>query len=241
MKKHIKRFFLLAAFIAGVIALRVSGLGDYLTFENLQQNRDSLLVYVQGHYSASVAAYICIYILVVALNMPGAAIMTISGGFLFGTVPGVIYANAGATTGASIAFLISRYLLGEWVQTRYQAQLSKFNEEMDRNGAKYLITLRLIPAFPFFLINFLSGLTALPFRTFVWATSLGILPGATIFSNAGRQLGSINSPSEILSPKVIASLALLALIAVVPALVSRWRTRKAAPEAGRISDTSEEG
>ncbi|HWR73082.1 MAG TPA: TVP38/TMEM64 family protein [Nitrospirota bacterium] len=228
MKKYTKRFILLAALIVVILILRFSGLVDFLTFENLQRNRDSLLAYVQGHYTASVVTYICVYICVVSLNVPGAAIMTISGGFLFGTFPAVLYANMGATTGASIAFLLSRYLLGEWVQARYQSQLAGFNSEMARNGARYLITLRLIPAFPFFLINFLSGLTALPFRTFVWATSLGILPGATIFANAGRQLGSINSPSEILSPRVIASLLLLAFIAIIPALISRRKARKSA-------------
>lgn len=233
MNKYTKRFIILVVLIVVILVLRFSGLGALLTFENLQKNRDSLLAYVQGHYAASAATYICVYIFVVSLNVPGAAIMTISGGFLFGTFPAVLYANVGATTGASIAFLLSRYLLGEWVQTRYQAQLAGFNREMARNGARYLIMLRLIPAFPFFLINFLSGLTALPFRTFVWATSLGILPGATIFANAGGQLGSINSPGEILSPKVIASLLLLAFFALVPALISRWRARKSA-ERGQI-------
>lgn len=228
MKKYTKRFIILAALIVVILILRFSGLGEFLTFENLQRNRDTLLAYVQGHYAASVAAYICVYIFVVSLNVPGAAIMTISGGFLFGTFPAVLYANVGATTGASIAFLLSRYLLGEWVQARYRTQLAGFNSEMARNGARYLITLRLIPAFPFFLINFLSGLTALPFSTFVWATSLGILPGGTIFANAGRQLGSINSPGEILSPKVILSLMVLALFAIIPALVSRWRARRSA-------------
>lgn len=228
MNKYTKRFILLAALIVVILILRFSGLGELLTFENLQRNRDRLLAYVQGHYASSAATYICVYILVVSLNVPGAAIMTISGGFLFGTFPAVLYSNAGATTGASIAFLLSRYLLGEWVQARYQTQLAGFNSEMARNGARYLITLRLIPAFPFFLINFLSGLTTLPFRTFVWATSLGILPGATIFANAGRQLGNINSPGEILSPKVIASLLLLASFAVIPALISRWKAKRSA-------------
>lgn len=226
MTRHGRRFIVLAALAAAVVALRVSGLGEMLTFDTLQQNRESLLAHVRSGYAGAVALYIGAYILVAAFNIPGAAVMTLSGGFLFGTFPAVLYANIGATAGASIAFLLSRYLLGDWVQARYRDRLAGFNAEMERNGARYLVTLRLIPLFPFFMINFLSGLTSIPFRTFVWTTSLGILPAAAIFANAGSQLGSIRTVSEILSPRVIASLFLLALIAVVPAVISRWKTRR---------------
>lgn len=226
MTRHGRRFIVLAALAAAVVALRFSGLGEMLTFDTLQRNRESLLAHVRSGYAGAVALYIGAYILVAAFNLPGAAVMTLSGGFLFGTFPAVLYANIGATAGASIAFLLSRYLLGDWVQARYRDRLAGFNAEMERNGARYLVTLRLIPLFPFFMINFLSGLTSIPFRTFVWTTSLGILPAAAIFANAGSQLGSIRTVSEILSPRVIASLFLLALIAVVPAVISRWKTRR---------------
>jgi uncharacterized membrane protein YdjX (TVP38/TMEM64 family) len=171
-----------------------------------------------------------VYIAAVALNVPGAAILTMAGGFLFGTALTVLYANVGATTGAVLAFLLARYLLGEWVQSRYRTQLAGFNSEIERNGSKYLLTLRLIPVFPFFLINFLSGLTTIPLRTFAWTTSLGIIPAAAVFGFAGQQIGTISSAGEILSPKVIIAFTLLALLALIPALISRKRGNRHEPE-----------
>jgi uncharacterized membrane protein YdjX (TVP38/TMEM64 family) len=226
MKKHTKRFFLLALFIAVIVALQFSGAREVLTFENLKKNRDALLSMVKEHYAASVLTYIGVYIVAIALNAPGAAILTIAGGFLFGTVFAVLYANVGATTGAVLAFLSSRYLLGEWVQNKYHVQLARFNREMEINGPRYLLTLRLIPIFPFFMINFLSGLTKMPLKTFVWTTSVGIIPAAVVFAYAGRQIGSIGSPGEILSPKVITAFVLLALLALVPGMISRRKGRK---------------
>ncbi len=223
MKKHTKRFFLLAILIAVIVGLRFTGLGDVLTFDNLQRNKDALLAYVREHYAASVMAYIGIYIAAIALNAPGAAILTIAGGFLFGTAPAIVFANIGATTGAVLAFLLSRYLLGEWVQARYQSQLARFNKEIERNGTRYLLTLRLIPLFPFFVINFLSGLTTVPLRTFVWTTAVGIIPAGAVYAFAGQQIGSIRSPGEILSPGVILAFVLLALFALVPGMFSRRR------------------
>jgi uncharacterized membrane protein YdjX (TVP38/TMEM64 family) len=223
MKKNARRFFLLSLLIAVIVGLRFTGVGDVLTFDNLQRNKEALLAYVREHYAASVMAYIGVYIVAIALNVPGAAILTLAGGFLFGTVFAVLYANVGATTGAVLAFLLSRYLLGEWVQARYQDQLARFNKEIERNGTRYLLTLRLIPIFPFFLINFLSGLTTVPLRTFVWTTAVGIIPAAAVYAFAGQQIGSIRSPGEVLSPGVIIAFVLLALFALVPALITHWR------------------
>ncbi len=223
MNRHAKRFILFIVLIVAVVLVRFTDIGNVLTFENLQKNKDALLAYVGGHRAVSAVTYIVVYIFAVALNVPGAAILTIAGGFLFGTLLAVFYANVGATTGAVLAFLLSRYLLGGWVQDRYRDKLSGFNSEVARNGARYLITLRLIPVFPFFLINFLSGLTPLPLRTFVWTTSVGIIPAAFVYAFAGRQLGSIRSPGEILSPAVITSFVLLALFALIPAFITRWK------------------
>lgn len=226
MKKNARRFFLLALFIAVIISLQFSGAREVLTFENLKRNRDALLSMVKEHYAASVLTYIGVYIVTIALNVPGAAILTIAGGFLFGTVPAVLYANVGATTGAVLAFLSARYLLGEWVQNKYHVQLARFNREMEINGPRYLLTLRLIPIFPFFMINFLSGLTKIPLKTFVWTTAVGIIPAAAVYAFAGRQIGTIESPGEILSAKVIIAFVLLALLALVPGMFSRRRGRR---------------
>lgn len=213
-------------FIAVIVIVRSSPLGGLFTFENLQQHRESLLLFVKDHYWLSVLSYICLYILVASLSLPGAAVLTLAGGFLFGTSASTLYVNIGATTGASFAFLVARYLLGNRLQEKYQGQLSKFNTEIERSGKSYLLTLRFIPVFPFFLINFLAGLTAIPFWTFIWTTSIGIIPGTAVYAFAGQQIGSLNSLSEILSKRIIAVFVVLALFALVPVIVKRITGRK---------------
>ncbi len=223
MNGHRKKVFLLVLFILAAVLLRLSPLGTSLTFENLKQHRDSLLVFVHGHYWLSVACYIAVYITAVAFTLPAALILTLTGGFLFGTAPAVVYINIGATTGAVISFLSARYLLGNRLQDVYALQLRRFNDEIERNGTHYLLTTRFIPLFPFFLINFLSGLTRVPLRTFVWTTSFGILPTSIIFAFTGKQLGTINSPSDILSRRMLLTLAALALIALLPVVLKQLR------------------
>ncbi len=221
MIKHNKKIILLLFLIAVIVALRLSPLGDIMTFENLKKNREIFFVFVQGHYLQSVAAYIALYIIIAALSVPGAGIMTLAGGFLFGVLPATFYIDIGATIGATLAFLMARYLLGTWLQERYRIPLSAFNTEMEKNGPRYLLTVRLIPVFPFFMINFLAGLTNIPARTFAWTTALGIIPATVIFAFAGRQIGTINAVSEILSPRMIGALTVLAALALFPAAYRR--------------------
>jgi len=225
MIKHHKKIILLLFFITAIIAIRLSPIGDILTFENLKKNREIFFAFVQGHYLRSVAAYIALYIIIAALSIPGAGIMTLAGGFLFGVLPATLYIDIGATIGATLAFLMARYLLGKWLQERYRILLSAFNAEMEKNGPRYLLTVRLIPVFPFFMINFLSGLTNIPARTFAWTTALGIIPATLIFAFAGRQIGTINTMSEILSPRMIGALTILAALALFPAAYKRIKAR----------------
>lgn len=226
MNKHKKNILLLIAFIAVIIALRQSSLGSALTFDNLKQHREELLLFVRGRYALSIVLFVLLYIIVTGLSIPGAVVLTLGGGFLFGTAQATLYVNLGATTGAILAFLVARYLLGQQLQHTYQQQLDRFNREMAAEGWRYLLFLRLIPIFPFFLINFLSGLTRVPLKTFAWTTALGIIPGTVVFAYAGRQLGSINSPAEILSPKVMTAFLLLACFALFPALFSRIKSAR---------------
>ena len=228
MSRWKKQLLLLVLLILAVILVRSSPLGSAITFENLKQNREALVAFVGGHYLLSVASFIAVYVLATALSIPGAVILTLAGGFLFGTAASVIYVDAGATAGAACAFLSARYLLGNRLQQKYGGQLAKFNGEMDLNGASYLLTLRLIPVFPFFLINFLAGLTKVPLRTFLWTTSLGIIPGTAVFAFAGRQLGSIDSPADILSKKVIVAFAALGLFTLAPAVWKRMKNTQSA-------------
>jgi len=229
MKRHSRNIALLLLFIGLIIALRLSGAGDVLTFENLQRYKDALLAFVRDNTVLSVVLYILIYIVTVAVNLPGAAVLTIAGGFLFGTFPAVLYVNAGATTGAVLAFLSSRYLLGARLQETYRERLDKFNREMDRNGTRYLLTLRLIPVFPFFVVNFLAGLTRVPLAAFAWTTSLGIIPGTVVFAYAGHQLERVRSISDILTGKVLFTLLLLAAFTLAPTIIGRFRNNRTSP------------
>lgn len=229
MKKKTRNILLLIIFIAVIIGLRLGGIGDLLTFENLQKNKDALLAYVRDNAVRSILIYILVYVAAIALNLPGGAVLTIAGGFLFGTLPAVVYVNIGATTGAVLAFLSARHLLGSRLQESYGAQLAKFNGEMERNGARYLLTLRLIPVFPFFLVNFLSGLTRVPLSSFTWTTAAGIIPGTAVFAYAGHQLETVHSVGDIFTGKVLSAFLLLALFTLAPAVIGRLRKRPSPP------------
>lgn len=227
MNKQTKRTILFVLLIAVIVGLRFSPVGSALTFENLKQHRDSLLAFVQDRYWLSVICFIATYIVATALSLPAGLVLTLAGGFLFGALVGVFYVVIGASTGATIAFLSARYVLGKRLQEKYRDVLKKFNEEFDRNGVHYLLSLRLIPIFPFFLINFLAGLTRVPLTTFVWTTAMGIIPATAVFSFAGRQLGTLAAASDLLSGKTALALAALGLLALVPAVYKQVIARRA--------------
>lgn len=218
-----KKIALASAALAVFAVLRLSGAGELISFENLQANRDRLLAFVDAHYALSALAYVIVYVAAVALSVPGAAVLTLAGGFAFGAVAGTLLVNVGATAGAALVFLAARYLLGGWVQKRYGERLAAFNAEIERNGARYLLTLRLIPLFPFFLINLMAGLTTVRFTTFVWTTAAGIIPGSFVYAYAGSRLSVIDSPADIVSWKVLSALVLLGALALVP--VAREKLR----------------
>jgi uncharacterized membrane protein YdjX (TVP38/TMEM64 family) len=221
-----KKAALLVFFISAVAAFFYWDLDRYFTLDALKAHRDELLTFTEAHYASAVALYIAIYCLLVAVSLPGAVILTLAGGFLFGPVLATLYVNVGATTGSTLAFLSSRYLFRDWVEARFGHRLGPLQEGLSKNGFSYLLTLRLIPAVPFFLINLLAGLTRIPLSTYVLATALGIIPGAFVYAYAGQQLGTINSLSDIASPRVLLALALLGLLAVLPALYNRLRARR---------------
>jgi len=221
VKKYFKKFVILVLIIALFILLKMSGLGQYLTFENLQNNKEFLSTYVTNNYFVTVLLYILIYIVVTAFSVPGATILTLAAGFLFGAIFGSVFVNIGATIGASFAFLFARYLFGTSLQEKYKEQLSKFNRELEENGYSYMLTLRLIPIFPFFLINLLAGVTNLSLRTFVWTTSIGILPGSFVYAFAGKQLNTINSVKDIFSTQILLAFVALGVFAMVPTIIKK--------------------
>ncbi len=221
-----KKMVLFLGFVVGVTVLRFSMIGELLTLENVRRSRDLLASTARDHPLVSALSFIASYVLVAGLSIPGAALLTMAGGVVFGTIVAAVYVNIGATLGATLAFLVARYLAGEWVQAKYGDKLEGFNRELDRNASSYLLGLRLAPVFPFFLINILSGLTRVRVGTFVWTTSLGIIPGSLLYSYAGRQLGSINSAQQVFSGRVIIAFSGLALFALLPAVIDRMKRKR---------------
>ena len=209
-------------FAAALGAFFYFDLGRFLSLDALKENRDNLLAFTGTHYGAAVGLFIATYILQTAFSLPGGAIMTLAGGFLFGAVLGTVFVNVGATTGATLAFLAARYLLRDWVEKKFGDRLGPIQAGFAKNAFSYLMTLRLIPAFPFFLVNLVSGLTRVTLGTYMLATAIGIIPGSFVYAYAGRQLGTINSLKEIASPQVLLAFTLLGLLALLPALYKKF-------------------
>ena len=191
---------------------------DTLTLESLQQHHQALLARCEQAPLASAALYFLLYVGVTALSLPGAALLTLLGGALFGLVKGLLLVSFASTLGATLAMLASRYLLRDWVQRRFAKPMRAVDDGMARSGAFYLFALRLMPLFPFFVVNLLAGVTALGVWRYWWVSQLGMLPGAIIWLNAGHQLGQINALRDILSPGVVIAFTLLGLLP----LVTRW-------------------
>lgn len=218
---------LIALFLSVAAALFFwLGLDRYLTLEALKDNRQALLQYYADHTLSTVAGFMAIYIIQTALSLPGAAILSLAAGAIFGSILGTVYANIAATIGATLAFLVTRYMLRDAVLDRFGPRLEGMNRELESRGFNYLLFLRLVPVFPFFLINLAAGLTRLPLRTFFLATMIGIIPGGFVYVNAGASLATIDSLSGIASPRVLGSFALLGLFALVPVLYSKFKNRK---------------
>ncbi|MGH7206526.1 MAG: TVP38/TMEM64 family protein [Nitrospiraceae bacterium] len=218
--------------VASVLAAAIGAffyfdLQQYLSLDALKANRDRLLAFTDANYATAVASFIVVYCLVTGLSLPGAAILTLAGGFLFGSLFGTVFVNLGATTGATLAFLAARYLLRDWVEEKFGNRLGPIQEGFGKNAFSYLMTLRLIPLFPFFLVNMVSGLTRVSLGTYVVATALGIIPGSFVYAYAGRQLGTINSLKEIASPNVLLAFTLLGLLALVPVVYRKFAAGKA--------------
>ena len=201
-------------------------LGKYLTLASLKENRAALVSFYANHQVVMISAFIAAYIVQTALSLPGAAILSLAAGAVFGAVMGTVYVNIGATIGATLAFLVARYLFHDVIQNKFGTRLEKINTELATKGFNYLLFLRLVPVFPFFLINLGAGLTKLPLRTFFFGTMIGIIPGSFVYCNAGASLASITSMSEVASPRVLGSFALLGLFALVPVLYQKFKRRQ---------------
>jgi len=184
-------------------------LGRYLDLQTLKEQQAAIETYRANRPLLSVALYFIVYVVVTALSFPGAALLTLAGGAIFGLFWGTLIISFASTLGATLAFLISRFMLRDWVSQRFGQRLAAIDDGVRREGGFYLFTLRLVPIFPFFLINLLLGLTAMKVRTFFWVSQVGMLAGTLVYVNAGTQLAKIESLSGILSPGLLGAFALL--------------------------------
>jgi uncharacterized membrane protein YdjX (TVP38/TMEM64 family) len=202
-------------------------LGSYFTLQALKANRQELAVYHQRHRLVTVSVFLGIYIVQTALSLPGAAILSLAAGALFGLLWGTVLVNIGATAGAILAFLFARYLFRDLVIRRFDGpNLEKLNRELEREGMSYLLFLRLVPLFPFFLINLGAALTSLSLRTFFFATMVGIIPGSLVYVNAGASLASINRLSDVTSPRVLGAFAILGFFSLIPIFYDKFKKMK---------------
>lgn len=218
-----RKMLIALAGIMGVGLFFWFDLQRFLTLEALKANRQSLLDFYSAHKSYTVAGFMAIYIVQTALSLPGAAILSLASGAIFGSIMGTVYANIAATLGATLAFLVTRYLLRDAVLNKFGSRLEGINRELETRGFNYLLFLRLVPVFPFFLINLAAGLTRLPLRTFFIGTMLGIIPGGFVYVNAGASLATIETLSGIASPRVLGSFALLGFFALIPVLYAKFK------------------
>lgn len=197
-----------------ITALRIFHIDTYLSLSYLKESRDKFEILYTENRGSVIAAYILIYILVTTLSLPGAVVLGLAAGSLFGLLTGTIVVSFASTIGATLACAVSRFILRDWVQKKFGERLKAVNEGIEKEGAFYLFTLRLIPVFPFWLINMIMGLTKMPLKTFYWVSQIGMLPGTIIFVNAGKELSKIDAPSGILSPGLIFSFVLLGLFPI---------------------------
>ncbi|MCG8338911.1 MAG: TVP38/TMEM64 family protein [Proteobacteria bacterium] len=209
--KRIKQIVILTALIALVALFFIFDLKQYLTLEYIKSQQQAFADYYSENTVLTIAIYFVIYVITTALSLPGAAVLTLVGGALFGLVTGTIVVSFASTLGATLAFLVSRFLLGDYVQNKFSDKLKVINQGIEKEGEFYLFTLRLVPLFPFFLINLVMGLT--PIRTFKFfiVSQLGMLPGTIVYVFAGTQLAQIDSLQGILSPGLIGAFVLLGI------------------------------
>jgi uncharacterized membrane protein YdjX (TVP38/TMEM64 family) len=224
------RWWPIAVLIVGVGAFFGSGADSYLMLQTLHDNRMALVAFVHDYGALAVIVFLAVYIAATALAVPGALILTIAGGFLFGTWWGTVWVVIGATAGATLLFLAARTTLGDALRARAGPLLKKIEAGFGANAFSYLLSLRLLPVFPFFVINVVPAFVGVPLRTFVLATVLGIMPGSFVFASVGAGLGSVfemmmePTLASAITPEIIIALVALAVLALLPIV---WKKLKA--------------
>jgi uncharacterized membrane protein YdjX (TVP38/TMEM64 family) len=219
---------LLAAVVILITAFYLFDLSRFLDLAYLNQIRDSAAATAQEQPYAASVIFFLIYVLVTALSLPGAAVMTLAGGAIFGLGWGLLLVSFASSVGATLAMLVARVLLRDWVQSRFGSQLAAVNRGFETDGGFYLFSLRMVPVFPFFVINLVMGLTPISALQFYWVSQLGMLAGTVVYVFAGTQLASVERIGDVLSPGLIVALSLLGLFPLMArklmAAARRWRS-----------------
>jgi len=229
-----QRLLPLLVMIAGLVAFFAFDLDQYLSFSTLAEHRVMLLKWVSENSLLAPLIYMLIYVVVVAFSLPGGAVMTISGGFLFSALAGGIYAVIGATFGAVALFLIAKTSLGDFLLAKAGASVKKMQAGFEENALSYMFVLRLIPVFPFFLVNLAPAFLGVPLRTYIIATFFGIMPATFVFALVGAGLGSVFDSGQsfslqgILTPEIMAALGGLALLSLIPVVFRKVQSTRAA-------------
>ena len=228
----LRRLWPLVLIGTGIIVFFALGLDSYVTFDALKQNRQWLLNQVSEHAVLTVLAFTVCYAMMVAFSLPGATVMTITGGFLFGQWLGTACNVVGATIGATLLFLAARTALGDVLERKAGPWLKKLEAGFQKNALSYLLFMRLVPAFPFFVVNLVPAFLGVRLRTFVGATFFGIIPGGFVYTSFGAGLGSVFdtgqefSVSGVLTPQIITAMVGLAVLALIPVGVRTWQAKR---------------
>lgn len=226
MKKFFNTKVILGVVLVAIIVTLATQFGQYLTLENAKEQQAALRSIIDANFVTAAAIYFFAYVGITAFSVPGAAVVTLLGAALFGFWTSLVLVSFASSIGATLAFLSSRFLLRDWVQGKFGDKLGTINKGIEKDGALYLLSLRLIPVFPFFLINLLMGLTPLSIGRFYLFSQIGMLPGTAVYLNAGTQLAQIDSLGGIVSPSVLISFALLGLFPVLMKWVMNFVERR---------------
>lgn len=221
-----KRAATLVALLLAVVLFFSLGLQDYLRLSAIKESHASLVELYRSAPLAFIAGFMAVHICALALCLPGAVLtMALAGGSIFGPALGTLIVLISLTIGDSLGFLAARFLAGDWVRRRFTTQLEKVEAEIDRNGAFYLLSLRLMAAMPYFVVNLTFGLTTMRLTTFAPVSFVGLLPATALYVNAGTELSLIDSPGDVLSPQLIATFALLAVLPLIARFAFRRMKR----------------
>lgn len=226
-KKHTNKIIIVLVLIGLIAAFRILDLGDYFSLSHIKESQEKFEIMYTKHRAAVIVSYMGIYILATSLSLPGVIVMTLAGGMFFGLLTGTIVVSFASTIGATMGCFVSRFILRDWIQGKFGDKLKTVTEGIEKEGALYLFTLRLIPVFPFWLINLVMGLTKMPLRTFFWVSQVGMLAGTIVYVNAGKELAKIDSLSGIFSPMLILSFVILGLFPITARkLLALYRKRE---------------